>query len=431
MRASRGGDIVDAAQDQAAVELGAPGPAARPRRWRPLAVASAMLVAVVGLAVAAGPSGEAGPDQAADRDAGEFPTPIDLGGPRDGKQSIALPVRVEPATGLIDGQEVTVTGTGFPAGASVGAVMCTREAGRGHGSRGVEACNIIHYAQATADATGVAVATFAVRRLVVLDGQEVDCASEAGRCLVAMGMISDYDTSGAAAVDFDPAVPLPAPPTVTLERTTGLADGEVVELRATGLVPGATLSWEVCSHDSRCGGSGFTQATADDGGRLRTDIRLWRQVGVRGPGSEGTLDCAVDPCRLHLHGEAAGGRALPALDIAFDPARGGREQPTATLLAEGPFAAGEEVPIRVDGLPAGAIVDAMVCHPGGGECAGAGSGASEGGTAVITLLVPATGPQWPGACERCPVTFDTYPSEDPGNLPPMLNADPLWVTIAG
>jgi hypothetical protein len=188
----------------------------------------------------------------------------------------------------------------------------------------------------------------------------------------------------------------------------------------------------VCAHDSRCGGSGFTHATADGQGRLRTDIRLWRQVGVHGAGLEGaTLDCAVEPCRLHLHGEGAGGRALPALDIAFDPALGGREPPTATLASEGPFRPGDEVRIRVDGLSEGTMVDAMVCHPGGGECAGAGSVATESGAADITFSVPSAGPQWPGECERCPVTFDAYPGEDPGNLPPMLAPDPLWITIAG
>ena len=43
------------------------------------------------------------------------PVVLDLAGPRDGNESIGLPVQVDPSTGLTDGQLVTVTGGGLRA----------------------------------------------------------------------------------------------------------------------------------------------------------------------------------------------------------------------------------------------------------------------------------------------------------------------------
>ncbi|HEX4901193.1 MAG TPA: neocarzinostatin apoprotein domain-containing protein, partial [Acidimicrobiales bacterium] len=242
--------MVGPTQD-AVLELGAQPPDRR-RRLGPLAVAVGSLLAVVAVAVLVGPDGDGEvaveeattttgvPGHAPGRDA--FPAPLALGAPDDGKESVGLPVRADPSTGLVHGQQVTVTGTGFPPGESVGVVMCAKEAGRDHGARGAEACNLGRFAQATSDADGTATVTFAVSRLVVLDGVEIDCASEPGRCLIGMGMISDYDTSGGVLVDFDPSVPLPDPPTATLERTTDLVSGEPVGLRVTGLVPGSSVT---------------------------------------------------------------------------------------------------------------------------------------------------------------------------------------------
>src|SRR3546814_15158823 len=50
-------------------------------------------------------------------------------GPRDGKDSIQLPLALEPAGPYADGDTVTVTGSGFVPGERVGIVQCAREAG--------------------------------------------------------------------------------------------------------------------------------------------------------------------------------------------------------------------------------------------------------------------------------------------------------------
>lgn len=424
----------------------------RRRRGTNLPVAVVVALAVIALVaglVAVGASGGDDVDVAIDEDGEQdererdddrpdldgMPAPIALGGPRDGKDSVGLPVKVEPATGLTDGQTVTVTGTGFPPGEQVGVVMCTREAGREHGGRGADACNLTRSVQGTSDSDGVVVVEFAVERLLLLDGQEVDCASESDRCLVGMGLIRDYDQSGGAVVAFDSGAPLPEPPTASLARVDGLVDGDEVELRVTGLLPGSDLGYEICDLvRDRCGGFGFpVGVVAGSDGTLQAPIRLWRTMGAyrSSTGGSANLDCALERCVLDLHGQASGGRSIPPIEIRFDPAVGEREAPVARLLENGPFPLGSTIPIEVTGLDDDVRVDAMICPTErGGQCYGAGADSDPDGTARIDLLVPDPSVQpGPGPCEGCTISFSVYPPTDPGGLRPPLIPESLPVTI--
>lgn len=398
-------------------------------RWAPLVVSLGTVVAAAALIWWVGSGGDAEVSvEETTATAAPFPTPIALGAPDDGKESIGLPVRAEPATGLVHGQQVTVTGTGFPPGESVGVVMCAREAGRDHGARGADACNLGRFAQATSDADGVVEVAFVVSRLVVLDGVEIDCASEPGRCLIGMGMISDYDTSGGVRVDFDAGSPLPDPPTATLERTTDLVSGEPVGLTVTGLLPGSPLSVEVCAQDA-CGGFPVITETAGDDGVLDAEIRLWRAFGVHAsePGQRGSVDCARDPCRLSFHGDVAGGRAIPPVEVRFDPAVDEPTVPVATVLVEGPFSPGDVVPLRITGVPAGARMDVSSCPPSGAQCAGVGGTADDEGVVDVELRLPRAADV--PSCE-CMLVFGAYwERETTGDERPLLHPDPIPITV--
>jgi hypothetical protein len=170
----------------------------------------------------------------------------------DGKGSQRLPVKVAPDVGLLNGQVVRVKGAGFPAGASVAAVMCTMAAG----SQGIEACDIgtSSYLAGTmtiADPDGQFTIDYPVRRFIQVGGKTVDCLTAnvdpvayglavavsgpwtsittkgAFSCLVAAGMINDYDVSGGALValagetflPFD-VEKTPPPSTSSLPRST-------------------------------------------------------------------------------------------------------------------------------------------------------------------------------------------------------------------
>ena len=367
------------------------------------------------------------------------PDPIVLGAPDDGKESVGLPVSVEPATGLLDGQMVTVTGSGFPSDVSVGVVMCTKEAGAEHGARGVDACNIGYFAQGTTDQQGAVSVEFEVRRVLVLDGQEVDCASEPGRCIIGMGMISDYDQSGGVAVDFDPSVPLPDPPTVELAENTDLVDGEVVPAKVTGLVPNSSLYVHECSADQyRCASVG--EFHADDTGTFEGGVRLWRNYGTwieqGGGAGSANVDCAVEACVLQIQGETPGMRQIPQVPINFDSARGARVPPSIALAEPGPFSNGDTVDLLVEGLEAGTFIDLQVCtgrSVAGAWCIAYFGGEYDGsGTFSSQLMIDSQAADDPCA-EGCALVTSVYlqdqgPSGIPQGPPPLF-PEPVPIVI--
>ncbi|WP_326414916.1 enediyne antibiotic chromoprotein [Amycolatopsis sp. H20-H5] len=109
--------------------------------------------------------------------------------PSAGAAEAAAPaISVSPASGLSNGQAVTVTGTGFPAGAQVGASECS------NGTWPDVRCDSADGVSATADASGGFSVTLTVRTAFQGAGQPagpVDCLSAPG-CAVRAG-----DTTGA------------------------------------------------------------------------------------------------------------------------------------------------------------------------------------------------------------------------------------------
>lgn len=157
------------------------------------------------------------------------PTPAEIApeAPWDGKQSHRLPIAVTPATGLTSNQIVTVTGSGFPRGKQVAAVVCTIDAGR----KGVDACDIntassLAGTQTTVAADGTFTIQYKVHRHIIVGGRPIDCATGnvdtaayhqavvefgplvrittpgAFSCLIAVGAIDNYDQSGGFLVSF-------------------------------------------------------------------------------------------------------------------------------------------------------------------------------------------------------------------------------------
>ncbi|WP_436796263.1 neocarzinostatin apoprotein domain-containing protein [Actinospongicola halichondriae] len=360
------------------------------------------------------------------------PAPIGLGAPDDGKDSVRLPVIVEPPTGLVDGQMVSVSGQGFAPDTSIGVVMCTKEAGVDHGARGIEACDISHYGQGMSDAQGNATVEFRVQRIVPFDGEEVDCASEPGRCIVGMGMISDYDQSGGFAVDFDPSVPLPDPPTVELGKTEGIADGETVPIVVTGLAPNSVLFLQQCTDGyTSCAETSSGEQRVDSSGRFEGTVRLWRSFGTYGDLGPTNVDCAVAACELVINGDTGNSRAIPNVSIAFDPTRGARTPPVLRLLDDGPFSPGDTFRVAVDGLGEFEWIDLQVCPAPDGECIAWGS-QGPGEASVVEVTVDSGS----AACASgCPIIayVNTAGGRGPGGTsgPPPLFPEPILVTITG
>lgn len=415
--------------------LGELGRARASRRWARAGAAAAVVALLAGTVAVAERRADDG-DTRVDMD--EALPDLEPGvlrplGPRDGRDSVRLPVTAEPSTDLQDGDRIVVSSPGFEPGESVGLVQCAKEAGgetpetRG----GIDGCYIGDYVQLTADADGVATGTYAVRRLLTtpLTGT-VDCAAEAKRCLVALGAISDYDRSGGFGIEFAPGGEPLDIPTVVVTPTEGLADGDIIQVSADGLTPNTLLSLEVCSSDPlTCWSTGQAVATDEDGaplegeldgqadpmwavglvvdasGRVSGEVPVWRYL----PGGEaGTyVDCAVSRCSLRLHGETA----PPTVPLHFSPGGDGPVAPTLAVDPSTGLAPGDEVVVRGAGFPEGMQLYLSLCAQlpgtpvGEFQTCGAQDGdaqrARRDGTFQVSFEIPETGSWSFGAGEEC------------------------------
>ena len=370
-------------------------PASSPRRTpgRLLTVAAAVAVLVGSVAVLSDRNGDDGRSRLElDEDGNKLPTPqpgtLTPLGPRDGKDSIQLPLTITPAAvGLRDGDTVTVSAPGFQPGETVGLVQCAQEAGgetreqRG----GIDACDISPYTSITADEAGVATGDYQVQRFLTtpLTGT-VDCAEAAERCLVALGALNDYDRSGGFGITFaapgpnDPAGP--EIPTLVVTPADGLAHGDVVHVEGVGYPPGTQVGLQVCAKDpAGCWDTGELLAppsTDPNGecsegcrgvgllvssdGLISGDVPVWRFLPGAQPGTY--IDCALSECTLRVVLEADTAPAPAALGFI-----GGGDGPIPPAVAVDPstdLEIGQAVVVRGAGFESGAQVGINLCVTG-------------------------------------------------------------------
>jgi hypothetical protein len=350
-----------------------------PRRRLPLLAAAAALVAVFAVSTAVVSSGDDDTDDDVSIDADPDPdaeegTPLQLLAPDDGRQSIQLPVTVEPATGLVEGQTVQVAASGFEPGESVGVVQCTAEA-REPVYAGVDACRTSPFAQLTADADGNVTGQFTVTRsLTVPFSGTVDCASATGACLIGVGALSNYDRSGGMDLAFADTGDAVERPAVEVSQTTDLTDGQSVHVIGSGFTDaGAGVS--VCATSpavcwmtgdpSSASGGGDTDVTTSDGtivvsrldslpvaadGSIDSEVRVWRFLPGMDPGTY--VDCAVSVCSLRFAGELA----PPPVPLAFAGSEAPPAAPVVEVTPADGLRAGDEVRISGSGFGGGTLL---------------------------------------------------------------------------
>jgi hypothetical protein len=303
----------------------------------------------------------------------ELPEPVALRllGPRDGKNSIGLPVTVAPAVGLTDGATVTLTGHGFQPGEAVVVVQCAIEAGRpakGGEAAGVDGCDTSQVQSTSATSDGLATATFTVRQSITTPVTGlIDCGSESGRCIVAMAASSDYDRSGAGGITFGPGPEpgsAPAGPTLIVDPAFDLADAQVVHVTATGLPPSTEVELSVCSVDpGACWSTGrsddpTTALVADATGALGVDVPAWRFLP--GPEPDTYVDCALSACNLMLSTGTADADPVPAR-LLFTPGGEGPVRPAFSLDPSEDVAPGSTVVVLGAGFDPATTVSLALC----------------------------------------------------------------------
>lgn len=293
--------------------------------WWASAVSVVALVAVAAVTIGAGM-------QDGRPDATDDVTRIDPLAPDDGLDSLRLPVSVDPAEGLVDGQIVTVSGEGFPADRQLGVVMCSGVVDLGGG---VAQCQISPSTPVVSDADGRFSVEHPVRRIVYIGGHEIDCAEPPppglpATCVVAVGAIDDYDQSGIAPVVFDPGVAPPPQPSVEVSGTDHLLDGEVVtitivdgtveDLREllvcttdSGMVAqGYPEPGEVCTMPWDLDPAAFEASTDAAPSQLSFVARRWFDPHAADP-----IDCGEAPGRCWLQ-VAAGHGPAARVPLSFD-----------------------------------------------------------------------------------------------------------------
>jgi Neocarzinostatin family len=269
-------------------------PGARPPRRSSAAAATAVAaVLLLVIAIVAASGGEPEDEVASDVDSPEesFEEVGEaIGGPRDGLDSLRLPVQVSPADGLADGQTVTVTGSQFPPNTQLGVVMCAQFPDRAPAGSGN--CQLAPYTSVTTNAEGSFEVQHPVDRVFITsNGEEIDCATAAAPCLVAVGAINDYDQSGVAEVRFDAGIPPLPDPLARVEPEGPYTDGQVITLVLEDLAPGAEVFVDLCADTSK-GGScqpGTAGPTLADGaGRVEVALIASRTIDV----GLGPVDCS-------------------------------------------------------------------------------------------------------------------------------------------
>jgi hypothetical protein len=219
-------------------------------------------------------------------------------------------ISVVPATQLPYRGYVTVTAHHVTPGAFT-AFECF-----GRGSCGPETSG-------TADAAGNLVLRVVVRRIgffVDEDGAHpVDCAATGG-CRIQLEPASGNDSERLSAfLTFDPAAPVPPPPTIRVTPATGLAFRSVVHVTGAGFLATGDVVLAGCTAGTvppRC--SRATTVAADTSGRIDTQVTVQRTL------SDGlsVIDCAerIGRCVLRAQPPGVSDAAERATaDLGFDP----------------------------------------------------------------------------------------------------------------
>jgi Neocarzinostatin family len=139
-------------------------------------------------------------------------------------------ITVTPSTGLLAGQQVTVTGRGFVAGDQTSVSQCAESDVFCFGEGGL----------VTVGADGRFSTSITVRlRVNDIEGGVTTCI--AVRCVVQVGSFTNPDYQASAPLAFDPSQPVPPPPAITVTPHSGLHHNQLLTVRGTGFDPNSDI----------------------------------------------------------------------------------------------------------------------------------------------------------------------------------------------
>jgi hypothetical protein len=190
-----------------------------------------------------------------------------------------LQISVVPGTGLVDGQTVRVSGSGFNAKATVAIVSCASESA--DLADPSTACATDRPRYAIADARGEFSTTYVIqRRITTPKTGSIDCASRPGRCHLGVGgVLSRKGVPGA--LTFRSGLPARAAPSVTMQTTGQLQDGSSVTVHGAGFGARQQVALGQCLTNSDCGGYEVVgTATADATGSFTATVTVHVKINT-------------------------------------------------------------------------------------------------------------------------------------------------------
>lgn len=236
---------------------------------------------------------------------------------------------VDPATELIDGQTVELSGSGYPPNAEIDLAFCLAAPSS---SGGCDFSGAFPRA-ARSDASGTISLTLPVFALMASFDQPADDCRVVACSLVTFEHGLPDDRLGEAPLAFDPDADLRPAPEVRVSPAAGLTDRQEVTVSGSGFRPGEQYFIEQCLDDGQfwdCT-SAWNAGAADDEGDLSHALQVRAQFN-----SFEDVDCRTQPCILVLYGGVCcnGGFVMPlAFEQAAAPPNG---SPPANPVAASP-----------------------------------------------------------------------------------------------
>lgn len=243
---------------------------------------------------------------------------VGLAGPAEAQ---APPIVVEPSTGLVDGQEVTVTVNGPQMFVSI----CDAAVGENPTlDEAIRYCG--EQATVSGDERPAQLAYVARSSFTAIGGRVVDCGVEPGDCVIS--------AAGLGGSGFVSAPITIEPPVLTAELPDSpLGDGTPIAVTVRG-APGSAVTVAQCAFPagttlaaSRCGPGVGLQVGADR--RATGSVAVTFEVDT----GAGPLDCRAEACGLAAFDAA--GALLRALPVSFEVRLALDVSPAAGLIDGG------------------------------------------------------------------------------------------------
>jgi hypothetical protein len=268
----------------------------------------------------------------------------------------AAAITVTPSTGLVQGDTVTVAGTGFPAATMLGVIQCIP-------GTGVESCNTNTLAYVTTNGSGAFSMTFTPRRILRVAGVNHDC-STLGECRIGVGTVPD-GSGGTADADirFDPSVPPPPPPTITATPDTGLLDNGSVVVSGEGFDPSQFVYVLQClapaaDDGSNCRFNGSADVQTSPSGTFTLSVTVRRVLFLQGTAT----DCADPGACVLVATSGYPGDGAAAAGIEFDGSVPLPPPPTATATPDTDLLDGDTVSVTGSGFSPNTQVAVIQCQ---------------------------------------------------------------------